>query len=135
MTGLPLTALSVNPAPSPETGLISIRSLYAEYPVFFTAASTTAASPTAASPTAASPARNAWTSNFSSIVRRQSSVISHPSSVVLHQSSFVYRQIIRSSSFRDYFLLKNNLIPDTINSRCLCEGCMCPEAVSRHVLK
>ncbi len=55
MTGLPLTALSVNPAPSPETGLISIRSLYAEYPVFFTAASTTAASPTAASPAAASP--------------------------------------------------------------------------------
>ena len=126
MTGLPLTALSVNPAPSPETGLISIRSLYAEYPVFFTAASTTAAfptaaSPAAASPTAASPARNAWISNFSSIV--------------LRQSSFVYRQIIRSSSFRDFFLLKNNLIPDTINSRCLCEGCMCPEAVSRHVLK
>jgi len=126
MTGLPLTALSVNPAPSPEAGLISIRSLYAEYPVFFTAASTTAAfptaaSPAAASPTAASPARNAWISNFSSIV--------------LRQSSFVYRQIIRSSSFRDFFLLKNNLIPDTINSRCLCEGCMCPEAVSRHVLK
>jgi len=25
MTGLPLTALTANPAPSPETGLISIR--------------------------------------------------------------------------------------------------------------
>jgi hypothetical protein len=134
MTGLPLTALSVNPAPSPETGLISIRSLYAGYPVFFTAASTIAASPaaasaTAASPTAASPARNAWISDFSSIVRRQSSVIHlpssvihrlssivrcpssvihPPSSVIRHQSSFVYRQIIRSSSFRDCFLLKNN---------------------------
>ena len=72
MTGSTLTALATNPAPSPETGLISIRSLYAGCRVFFTAASTTAASP----------ARNAWTSNFSSIVRRQSSFVSRPSSIV-----------------------------------------------------
>ena len=42
------------------------------------------------------------------LVYRPSSTTYHPLSVIRHQSSFVYRQIIRSSSFRDYFLLKNN---------------------------
>jgi hypothetical protein len=66
-----LTALSANPAPSPETGLIS-SVLYC--PTFSSTVSTAAASAT----------RLAWTSNFSSIVR-------HPSSVIRHQSSVIHR--------------------------------------------
>jgi hypothetical protein len=88
MTGSTLTALTTNPAPSPETVLIS-SVLYC--PTFSSTVSTAAASAT----------RLAWTPNFSSIVR-------HPSSVIRHPSSFIYHPIIRSSSFRDYFLLKNN---------------------------
>ena len=34
-------------------------------------------------------------------------LIYRPSSIVRRLSSFVYRPIIRSSSFHDYFLLKN----------------------------
>ena len=91
MTGSTLTTLAANPAPSPETSILS--SMVSTAAASATAASTTAATPTAASATAASPARNAWTSNFSSIV--------------LRLSSFVYCPIIRSSSFREFFLLKN----------------------------
>jgi len=44
----------------------------------------------------------------SSVVHRLSSVVCRPSSVVRRLSSFVYRPVIRSSPFRDFFLLKNN---------------------------
>ena len=73
MTGSTLTTLAANPDTSTLSSTVS----------------TTAASPAAASPTAASPARNAWTSNFLSIVLRLSSVVCHPSPVVRHLSSFV----------------------------------------------
>ena len=56
MTGSTITALAANPAPSPEIS------------TFSSTVSTTAASATAAYPT-----RNAWNSNFSSIVRHLSS--------------------------------------------------------------
>jgi hypothetical protein len=68
MTGSTLTALTTNPAPSPETVLIS-SVLYC--PTFSSTVSTAAASAT----------RLAWTPNFSSIVRHQSSVIHRPSSI------------------------------------------------------
>ncbi len=90
MTGSTLTTLVANPAPSPETSTLS--SMVSTAAASATTATTTAATPTAASATAASPARNAWTSNFSSIV--------------LRLSSFVYRPIIRSSSFRNFFYSK-----------------------------
>jgi len=51
---------------------------------------------------AASATRNAWTLNFSSIVRPLSSVLYHPSSIVRRLSSFVYRPssvVLRISSF------------------------------------
>ncbi|MGB6423072.1 MAG: hypothetical protein WBD56_02070 [Anaerolineales bacterium] len=62
MTGSTLMALAANPASSLETSTLSST-------VSTAAASVTAASTTAASATAASAARNAWTSNFSSIVQ------------------------------------------------------------------
>ncbi len=37
-------------------------------------------------------------------------------------SSFVYRPIIRSSSFRDYFFNQKHLTPRHFNSRCCYEG-------------
>ena len=113
MTGSTLTALAASPETSTLSSAVSTAAASATA-ASTTAASATAASTTAASATAASAARNAWTSNFSSIVRplssvvyRLSSIVLRLSSIVLRLSSFVYRPIIRSSSFRYYFLLKN----------------------------
>jgi len=85
MTGSTLTTLAANPDTSTLSSTVS----------------TTAASPAAASPTAASPARNAWTSNFLSIVLRLSSVVCHPSPVVRRLSSVACRpsSVIRRLSF------------------------------------
>jgi hypothetical protein len=79
MTGLTLTTLSAKSAPSPETSTLS------------STVSTAVASATAASTTAASAVRNAWISDFSSIVRRQSSVTSRPSSIIQYSFLFVSR--------------------------------------------
>ena len=89
---------------------LSMRSLHAGYripsvlycPTHSSTVSTAVASATVASTTAASAVRNAWTSNFSSFVRPLSSVLP----LVLCRPSSI-AQIIRSSSFREYLLLKN----------------------------
>ena len=93
MTGSTLAS----PAPSPETGPLSIRFKHSFFEcrmpsvlycptlsstVSTAAASATVASITAASTTAAPAARNTWASNFSSIVRPLSSVVCRPSSIV-----------------------------------------------------
>ena len=123
MTGLALTTLSAKSAPSPETSTLS------------STVSTAVASATAASTTAASAVRNAWISDFSSIVRRQSSVIHPPSSVIRHQSSFVYHPIFVPLRFTIIFYSKIINYPTQLTQGVSARGAKCPEAVSRHVLK
>ncbi len=102
MTGLPLTALATNPAPSPETGLIS-SVLYC---------------PTFSSPVSRRFSnRSFYNRRFCGQERLELETLSEEgldseiamltNYLISRLSSFVYRQIIRSSSFRDYFLLKN----------------------------
>jgi hypothetical protein len=73
-----------------HTKYASMRSLHAEASVLWMPAA---------------PMTNSLVSRLSFFVRRLSSVVRHLSSVIHRPTSVVH--IIRSSSFRDYFLLKN----------------------------
>ena len=108
MTGSSITAQAANPAPSPEIGLISIRfmhsflsirSLDAGCPVFFTAQRSQARflQPPLQQPQLLQPP----------LLQPQLQRPGTPGPRITRISSFVYRPSIRSSSFRDFFLLKN----------------------------
>ena len=102
MTGSTLTAIAANPAPSPETGLISIRSPDAASVLWMPDAQCSLL-PAVFFTAQCSQARFLQPPLQQPQLHRPGT----PGPRISRLSSFVYRPSIRSSSFRDFFLLKN----------------------------